>query len=100
MQHLIMAKPKDGATPDDVLKFLKKFQSWEPPAGVKIEGMWSGGPGGSGAGFAIVSADDFGAILEFCAQTSGIVTQQIYSVAPTTPEDLARQMAGLEWAAS
>ena len=44
--------------------------SLQPPAGLTIEGMWSGGPG---AGIGVVSTDDYDSVIEFTAMTSAVV---------------------------
>ena len=38
MQYMIVSTVKDTASPSDLAALIKKFQSWQPPAGLTIEG--------------------------------------------------------------
>jgi len=38
MQYMIVSTVKDTASPSDLAPLIKKFQSWQPPAALTMEG--------------------------------------------------------------
>ena len=95
MQYMIVSTVKDTASPSDMAALIKKFQSWQPPAGLTMEGNWNNGRGG----YALVSTDDYTLVGEVLAQFQGGLS---FVVDPVTPvEDMVPALLrGAEWAAS
>lgn len=93
MQYMLASKMKDNVSPNEWSAITKKFQSWQVPEGLKVEGNWYTGP----AGFTLVSADDYGSVLEAVAQFSEVLSFEVYPVIPAEQAP-ARILRGLEWA--
>ena len=55
MQHMIVGTLKDRASPRDTVALVKKFQSWQPPDGLKVDGLWNSGA----RAYALFSTDDY-----------------------------------------
>ena len=75
-------------------KVAKKFESWQPPAGLTVEGNWSDG---GATGFILVSTDDYSLVAELMGQFSEILS---YAVHPVIPSEQVAPAAlrGVEWA--
>ena len=96
MQYMLVYSLKDTASPSEVAALLRKFQSWQPPDGITMEGNWSNGCFG---GYALVRTDDYTLVGEVASQYSGAFS---FTVEPVTPvEDMVpAQLRGTDWAVS
>ena len=93
MQYMLVGTTREASP--DFIPLLKKFQSWSPPAGLTVEGIWTSGA----HGFVLVNTDDYTLATELMAQFSTINTWDVHPVVPA--EDLVPAMLrGLEWASS
>lgn len=93
MQYMLVATTRE-ASPDFV-PVLKKFQSWQPPKGLTVDGIWTSGANG----FILVTTDDYTLAGELMAQFSTVNTWDVHPV--VTAEALVPAMLrGLEWATS
>ncbi len=80
MQYMVVATQKDTASPSDVAAVLKKFQSFQPPAGLTMEGNWSNG---AGRGYGLVSTDDYTLVGEVLARFSSVFDFRVDPVVST-----------------
>ena len=95
MQFMAVYTPKDTASPGDMAAITRRFQSWQPPDGITMEGNWNNGVGG----YVLFRTDDYTLMGEVLAQYSGVFT---FTVDPVTPvEDMVpATLRGCDWAAS
>ena len=95
MQYMIVGTLKDSASPSDSVTLGKKFQSWQPPDGLQVDGLWNSGA----RAYALFSTDDYTLVGEVIAQYQAVFNFTIDPVVPA--EDMAPAMLrGSEWAAS
>ena len=95
MQYMVVYTPKDTPSPNEQAALLRKFQSWQPPDGITMEGNWNSGYGG----YALFRTDDYTLMCEVLSQYSGGFTFAIDPVIPV--EDSApAAIRGFDWAAS
>ena len=93
MQYMIIGTVKDSASPSDFISITKKFQSWQPPSGIKVDGMWHSGA----HAYALFSTDDYTLVGEVLGQYSAIFNWAVEPVVAT--QDMAPAMLrGTEWA--
>ena len=95
MHYMLTYTIKDTASPSEQAALTRKFQSWQPPDGLTMEGNWNSGIGG----YALFSTDDYTLVGEVLAQFQGCFS---FVVDPVTPvEDMVpASLHGAEWAAS
>ena len=95
MHYMLTYTIKDTASPSEQAALNRKFQSWQPPDGLTMEGNWNSGTGG----YALVSTDDYTLMGEVLAQYSRVFR---FTVDPVSPvEDMVpATLRGLDWAAS
>ena len=95
MHYMVIYTLKETSSPSEVAALLRKFQSWQPPAGITMEANWHNGQGG----YALFRTDDYTLLGEVLAQYSGCFT---FATDPVIPaEDMVpAALRGLEWATS
>jgi hypothetical protein len=96
MQYMLVYSLKDTASPSEVAALTRKFQSWQPPDGITMEGNWSNGYSG---GYALFRTDDYTLVGEVASQYSGVFS---FTVDPVTPVEnmVPAQLRGTDWAVS
>ena len=96
MLYMFVVKTKEGAAPEDFAAMLKKFQSWEPPDGLTVEGNWTRG---GGRFYSLIKTDDPTLVVEVTAQFSKVLDFHVDPIVPVE-DALPAMLRGAEWAAS
>ena len=95
MKFVVLGRARQTAGPDEQLRMLERFATWEPP-GFTMETLLESA---DGRVFAIVEADAVGPLAELVAQLSTVVDFEVIPVGAV--EELVPHMtAGYEWVRS
>ena len=95
MDYMVTYTLKATSSPSEIAALTRKFQSWQPPAGITMEANWHNGQGG----YALFRTDDYTLVGEVMAHNSGCFT---CTTDPVTPagDMVPAALRGLEWATS